>query len=100
MLIPISTTHRQRFEEIKKNLQSLGCKEGQFLKIELLFFEVLTISRNYGSDPEQNSLLAALKNVQHDQYEKTRALTRKAGQRELSIRRFIISLRRILSGNN
>lgn len=78
----------------------LGCKESQFLKIELLFFEVLAISRAYGDDPGKNRLLAALKNVQHDQYEKTKVPTKKAGERELSIRRFVIRLRKVLSGNN
>ena len=100
MIASISTAHQQRLEEIRKDLQSLGYKESQFLKIELLFFEVLTISRTYGNDLEQNRLLAELKTVQHDQYEKTKAHTRKAGQRELSIRRFVISLRKVLSGAN
>jgi ABC-type transport system involved in cytochrome c biogenesis ATPase subunit len=100
MIASISTAHQQRLEEIRKDLQSLGCKESQFLKIELLFFEVLAISRTYGNDLEQNKLLAELKIVQHDQYEKTKVLTKKAGQRELSIRRFVISLRKVLSGIN
>jgi hypothetical protein len=100
MINSISTTHRQRFEEIRKSLQTLGCKESEFVKIELLFFEALAISRTYGDDPDQNTLLAALKSVQHDQYEKTKAVTRKAGQRELFIRRFVVSLRKVLSGTN
>lgn len=94
----ISTVHRQRLEEIRKSLQSIGYKESQFIKIELLFFEVLEISRTYGQDPEKNELLANLKNLQHDQYEKTKAATKKAGQREYSIRRFVVSLRKLLSG--
>jgi hypothetical protein len=97
MITSVSNSHRQRFEEIKKALQLLGCKESQFVKIELLFFEVLTISRTYGDDPQQNSLLAALKNLQHDQYEKTKMATKKAGERESAIRRFVIGLRKALS---
>jgi len=62
-----------------------------------LFFEVLEISRTYGQDPEQNTLLAKLKKLQYDQYEKTKAATKKAGQRESSIRRFVVSLRKLLS---
>ena len=100
MITSISTIHRQRFEEIKKKLQILGCRESEFLKIELLFYEALSISRTYGKDPGQNALLASLKNVQHDQYEKTKIITRKVGQRELSIRRFVISLRKALSAIN
>lgn len=100
MNISISAIHRQRIEEIRKGLQILGCKESQFLKIELLFFEVLDISKSYGSDASENSLLAALKNVQNDQYEKTKVATRKAIQRESSIRKFVVSLRRVLSSTH
>jgi hypothetical protein len=88
-----------RFEEIKKDLHVLGCKESSFLKVELLFYEVLDISRSYGSDPGQNSLLAALREVQYNQYEKTKIITRRQGQRELYIRQFIVKLKKVLSGH-
>jgi len=100
MTISISTTHRKRFEEIRKKLQSLGCRESQFLKIEMLFFEVIDISKFYGEDTGENNLLAALKNVQHNQYQKTQTATRKPAEREFFIRKFIISLRKILSDSN
>lgn len=100
MTISISTIHRQRLEEIRKGLQNLGCKEGQFLKIELLFFEVLDISKAYGNDLKENTLLAALKGVQNDQYEKTKIATKKANQRELSIRKFVVSLKKVLSAHH
>ena len=99
MITSISHIHRLRFEEIRKHLQLLGCKESEFVKIELLFFEVLSISRTYGEDPEQNRLLAALKDLQHDQYEKTKIATRKARERESSIRRFVVSLRKVLASS-
>jgi len=98
MLTSVSNIHSQRFEEIRKSLQELGYKESQFVKVELLFFEVVSISKTYGEDLEQNSLLAALKNLQHDQYEKTKIATRKASERESAIRRFVVGLRKILSG--
>jgi hypothetical protein len=100
MTIAISTIHRQRLEEIKKRLQNIACKESQFLKIELLFFEVLDISKVYGNDLNENSLLAALKDVQNDQYEKTKIATKKANQRELTIRKFVVSLKKILSAHH
>jgi hypothetical protein len=97
MIVSISHTHRQRFEEIRKSLQVLGYKESEFVKIELLFFEVLSISRTYGVDPEQNNLLADLKILQSDQYEKTKIATRKASERETAIRRFVVGFRKVLS---
>jgi hypothetical protein len=39
MIVSISHTDRQRFEEIRKNLQELGNKESQFVKVELLFLK-------------------------------------------------------------
>lgn len=93
----VSDTHRKRFEEIRKSLQELGHKESQFVKIELLFFEVLTIAKTYGEDAEKNSLLAALKNLRDDQYEKTKIATRKATEREAAIRKFTVGLKKILS---
>lgn len=100
MISSISNLHKQRFEEIRKTLQLLGYKESQFIKIELLFFEALNISRAYGDDPRHNTLLTALKDLQHNQYEKTKVITKKPSQRESSIRRFIVDLRKVLSGNH
>ena len=97
MISSISNTHRRRFEEIRKTLQMLGHKESQLIKIELLFFEAISIAKTYGEDEEQNNLLAALKNLQHDQYEKTKIPTRKATEHEAAIRRFTVGLRKILS---
>lgn len=97
MTLSISNTDRCRFEEIRKSLQELGHKEGNFVKVELLFFEVLSIAKTYGEDPQDNSLVAALRNLQHDQYEKTKIATRKATERESAIRRFVVALRRVLS---
>ena len=97
MITPISKVHRVRLAEIRKSLQVLGCKEAQFLKIELLFFEALDISKNYTDDLDDNTLLAALKNVQNDQYQKTKIATRKASERELFIRRFVVGFRKALS---
>src|SRR5215204_7204246 len=97
MTTPISNTHRVRLTEIRKSLQALGWKEAQFLKIELLFFEALDISRTYTENLEENTLLAAIKNIQNDQYQKTKIATRKASKRESSIRRFVVSFRKALS---
>jgi hypothetical protein len=97
MITSLSLTHRQRLEAIRRKLQQLGNKESEFVKVELLFFEVLSIAKTYGEDPEQNEFLAGLKSLQHDQYEKTKIATRKASERESAIRRFTVGLRKLLS---
>jgi hypothetical protein len=100
MITTITTDHKKRFEEIRKNLGLIGCKESSFLKVELLFYEALTISRSYGNDPEQNSLLAALKKVESDEYEKTKEKFRKSSQRETFIRRFVVQFKNVLAGKS
>ena len=93
----LTAEHVHRFEEIKRNLSLLGPRESAFVKVELLFFEALSIAREYGEDPSENSLLAALKEVQNDQYLKTKEATKKVNQREIHIKKFIVKLKRVLS---
>jgi len=94
----VTIPHQQRFEQIKKNLTLLGNRESNFLQVELLFFEALTLSRNYGEDMQENALLRALKDLQQEQYAKTKSLTNKPSQREQFIRKFVVRLKQILSG--
>jgi hypothetical protein len=89
MTTNLSQEHKQRFVEIKNSLAELGYREAAFIRVELLFFEVLTISRNYGTEEEQNGLLSALKNLQAYEYAATSANFAKALQRERAIRRFV-----------
>jgi hypothetical protein len=93
----ISTQHKHRFDEIKKQLVVIGCKEGNFIKVELLFYEAMTIAREYGDDIEQNKLLAALKELQTNQYQDTKEKFKKSNQREQVIRRFVNHLKIILT---
>jgi hypothetical protein len=97
MALEISTEHRHRFDEIKKRLSIIGNRESSFTQVELLFYEALSISRNYGDDVNKNGLLADLKRIQTDQYQKTKELTRKS-RREINIRHFITKLKTVLSG--
>ncbi len=97
MSINISRVHFLRFEEIKRSLSLLGPREGAFVKVELLFFEALSISRSYGEDLTENPLLANLKELQQEEYQKTKEATKKVSQREQMIRKFIVRLKRILT---
>ena len=97
MTTTITEHHQMRFEEIKRNLTSIGYKEGTFLKVELLFYEALSISRAYGNDSSQNKLLADLQRLQEAEYSKTKEHTRKSRQRELRIRQFVVQFKKILS---
>lgn len=97
MTTNISPEHKQRFMEIKNGLAELGYREAAFIRVELLFFEALTISRSYGNDEQENGLLAALKNLQADEYAAASGSFAKAIQRERVIRRFINGFKTILT---
>ncbi|HWJ26509.1 MAG TPA: hypothetical protein VNS32_08195 [Flavisolibacter sp.] len=99
MTITLSNPDQRRFEEIKKTLSLLGAKESTFLQVELLFYEALSISREYGHDLSSNHFLAKLKQVQNNEYEKTKERTKKSTQREQNIRRFITQFKKALSLN-
>jgi hypothetical protein len=51
-----------------------------------------------GDDISKNGLLADLKRIQADQYQKTKEPTHKSRRRELTIRHFITKLKNALSG--
>jgi hypothetical protein len=93
----ISVKHKRQFEEIKKNLTIIGAKESNFIKVELLFYEAMGIAREYGDDVANNGLLAAFKQLQANEYQQTKALFNKSVQRERVIRRFIGSLKSVLT---
>lgn len=93
----ITIEHKKQFEDTKRLLSSIGPKEENFLKIELLFFDAIRVARTYGDDPAENQLLAALKQLQGKQYQETQTKFKKSVQRERVIRQFINQLRTILS---
>ena len=97
MITVITQPHKQRFQEIRKVLGLIGNKESSFLKVELLFYEAIAISRTYGNDPGQNSLLAAFKKVEAESYVKAQQKFRNSSQREIFIKKFLVQFKNVLS---
>jgi hypothetical protein len=93
----ISVEHKKQFEEMKKNLGAIGAKEGNFIKVELLFYDAMLVARTYGEDVSENAMLAAFKQLQANQYQDTKARFNKNTQRERVIRRFIGSFKTVLT---
>lgn len=93
----LSLEHKKLFEEIKKNLTIIGARESSFIKVELLFYKAMSVAREYGDDVADNGLLAAFKNLQANEYQQTNLSFSKSVQRERVIRRFISSLKSVLS---
>src|SRR5687768_3878874 len=98
MSIDSSTTNKKRLEEIRKSIIEIGPKESSFVRVEQLFYEAITISRNHGKDITDNKLLALFKDLEEsDYYQKTKAHFRKSSQREQAIRRFINQFKTLLA---
>ena len=97
MTAKISIPHKKRFEEIKKELTLIGSREANFIKVELLFFEAITIAREYGNDIDQNTLLYSLKNLQNTSYQDTKEHLKKSSQQEQVIKRFVNQFKIVLS---
>ncbi|HEU4472901.1 MAG TPA: hypothetical protein VFR58_17525 [Flavisolibacter sp.] len=93
----INEAHKGRFDEMKKKLTLAGYRESAFTTVELLFYEAITISRTYGNDPGENPLLAALKEVEANQYRNTKEHFKKPSQREQAIRKFVVQFKNILT---
>jgi DNA-binding NarL/FixJ family response regulator len=96
-MLTITSTHKTRLDEIKKQLTLIGARESSFTRIELLFYESLSISRAYGESFLDNSFLANLKQLQAEQYQSTKAYFKKSSQREIAIKKFITRLKSIIS---
>ena len=97
MTKPLTLAHKNYFEEVRKQLTVIGHKEPNFIKVELLFYEVIAIAREYGNDASCNNLLAAINELQANQYQQTQSLYKKSSQREAAIRKFSSQLKSLLS---
>lgn len=92
----ISSDHRELFDSIRKQLTAIGHRESTFIRVELLFFEALGASRQYGVGTH-NPLHATLKQVESEEYQLTTGAFHKAAQREKVIRHFIVKFKNTLS---
>ncbi|RYZ62150.1 MAG: hypothetical protein EOO14_03110 [Chitinophagaceae bacterium] len=92
----ISNTDKRFFEETKKQLALFGSKECNFLKVELLFYDTLQVARHYGDDPADNSLLAALKQLQLVGFAEAKTRCNKVTTQERLIKRFNGQFRAVL----
>jgi hypothetical protein len=92
-----NSLHTKELEEIRRKLSEIGWKESHFISVELLFYQSITIARNIGSDPSTNELLAALKQLEANEYKTTKEFYRRSTQKEQAIRRFVMDLKTIFA---
>lgn len=92
MKYKLPTLHRKKLEEIRKEFSTTSLEEGNFIKVELMFYEAIGVARECNSNEQENTLLAALKDIQFNQYRQTQTLFKKNIRRERVIRRFVSSV--------
>lgn len=93
----IALEHKKKFEDMKKQLVLIGNREGNYIKVELLFYEAMALARAYGENVNENGLLDALKQLQSGQYETTKEYFKKSSQKEQAIKRFMNQFKIILT---
>ncbi len=94
-MIKLSQPDHDRIIEIRNSLKLIGPEESSFANVEQLFYEAISISRNYENNGD-NILLASLKRLEHVEYKVTQSHFNKRNQREQAIRKFITGLKKIL----
>lgn len=93
----LTPEHKQSLDSIKRALTDIGPKEANFLRVELLFFQTMAVARHYGDSPDENRFLAALKQLQLNEYQATKIHFKKSSQQEQVIKKFISVLKRLLA---
>lgn len=95
-MIQVTQSDKTKFDNLRKQLIQIGNKESDFIKVEMIFFDALNYSREYGTDPDSNKLLFALKQLQEEEYHNTKAFFKKSSQREKLIQKFTHRLKLII----
>jgi hypothetical protein len=97
MVSQISAVHKEKFSEIRKKLALIGNKEEKFVTVELLFYETLTLARQYGDLTSENKLLSELKDIESNEYKATQEKFPKKARRERAIKHFMHRFRTLLA---
>ena len=97
MQLQISPLHKKRLTEIYEHLNGLRHDESSFTQMENLFYEAIAISRAYGNDENENSLLLELKDLERNEYGQTQKKFNKSRQREVAIKHFKVFFKRKLN---
>lgn len=63
------TDHIAMFRQAINKLTSIPCKECSIIQIELLFFDILNIVRNYKGNAKANILLSQLQQIKKNKYQ-------------------------------
>ena len=77
-----------RLKEISSQLQKFDCKQSSLVLLENLFFEALSLSRNYADEPGQSTLTYELMQMKENEYKRTQEYGKTIKTQESLIRNF------------
>ena len=89
--------YQEKLKAVSTSLCSLSFHESSFIKMENLFFEVLSLARTFGNNTNNQVPLTALKDIQENQYKRTQEKYSKSRQREVAIKQFRTAFKKEVS---
>jgi hypothetical protein len=92
-----SEDHKKKIADVIGKLRAIPGDESSFIRLEILFYDVLTLARTYGEDVNENGLLAGLKRIQGNEYKHAQEKFNKSRQRVLVIKKFRIAFKKEVS---
>jgi hypothetical protein len=93
----LSNDDKAKLAAIHKALSLLPSTEHAFMKMESLFYDALSIARDYSTSDEKNSFLYNLLRLKEEEFKTAQEKYTKARQHEVAIKQFRSAFKKELS---
>lgn len=93
----LSEDDKKKITDVINSMRFIPNEESSFSRLELLFYNVLNIARTYGTDVQENAMLAGLKLIEENEYKHTQERFKKSRQRVVVIQKFRNAFKREIS---
>jgi hypothetical protein len=84
----LSVEEKRQLSEIYERVWLTPCTERSFIKLEGMFFDVISFARRHVGDENDNQFLYNLKQMHYKEFQLTQQKYSKAKQREVAIKKF------------
>jgi hypothetical protein len=95
--IPLSEVHKRSIDDAIRRIRSISVNEGSFIQLELLYYNLLSIAREYGNDMDENNMLAGLKHIEYNEYKHAQEWFKSSSQKVVAIQKFRLAIKKELS---
>ena len=90
------SNHLERLQQFYRLLGNIKNEENSLISIDLVFFDSLTILRNYVEDPELGALLSELKLIHTKEYPVAHDKRGSIKRKSATVRKYKSSVRQII----